>query len=69
MAKHTISTPKGTKRISMEDYKKIKALRRKGASCKYIASLYGLSHTTIHNYVTGKTLPYSKEELEAMGRV
>lgn len=61
-----ICVPRGTKIICNEDMRRMHELHKKGYSYGAIARMYDISRTTVCNYLTGKTKPYTEEEKQML---
>lgn len=52
------SLPRGTRVLTKKDFVQIKHLRKRGWSYGMLAVKFGVSRTTVFNYLTGKQVPY-----------
>lgn len=52
------SLPRGTRVLTKKDLTQMKHLRQRGWSYGLLASKFGVSRTTVFNYLTGKQVPY-----------
>ena len=61
--------PRNTKVITQEQLETMKRLHSKGYSYEAIARHMHICRSTAYNYLTGKTKPYTLEELKLMDGV
>lgn len=53
-------------KYSKEQVEQWKQLREQGMGLREIARKYGISHTTIHNAISGKTISYRPEHIDKL---
>jgi len=61
-----VITPRGTKKITEAQLVTMKKMRTKGYSYERIAKAFCISRTSCFNYLSGKAVPYSREQMKVL---